>query len=91
MREHPFHWPPRDDLGFVQGVQLATGDFMCAEYRRDGLELYEPGDTFWGFMDKLKASFPYSHWVVGMEAIGCIGRSRNVSRNHPLNEGETLA
>jgi len=87
MREHPFHWPPRDDLGFMQGVNMVEGGFMCAKYREDGLKLYTPGDTLWGFMEKLH-DFHEGHWRLGLEAMGCVGMSRNVSRNHRLTGGE---
>lgn len=77
------------DLQFTQSVMLADGGGpACAKYRPVGLQLL--GDrkiTPAQYMSELK-EIHEGHWRVGMESIGWMGRSRDVSRKHHMNLGE---
>lgn len=93
MRRNPFHdVPGPDDLATLDNTQsiMRHDDVVqpiCAQYRTDGLKLL--GDrkvNFWEFFEELRIQSPWHH-TLGRQAMGCVGRSRDVSRQHPLNEG----
>lgn len=88
MRANPFHWPPPEnaDVGFAQGLLLVDGSLVCEKYAREGLAILR-GQPWWEYMDDLK-NLHDGHYQFGMEAMGCIGRSRDVSRTALLSQGE---
>lgn len=77
------------DLHFTQSVMLADGGGpACAKYRSVGLRLVGARKiTPLQYMSELKETHN-NHWRIGVESLGWMGRSRDVSRKNPLNEGE---
>ena len=91
MRRSPYpDWPEVANVQTALSTLLPEGVPQCAESRPVCFDAMLASKTWNQFMRELKGRSRDGHYAAALLIYGCVGRSRDVSREHPLNQGETL-
>lgn len=91
MKRSPYpEWPDVATVQTALSTLLPDGGVQCAASRPVCFDAMVATKTWTQFMRELKRRDRDGHYATARLLYGCVGRSRDVSREHPLNEGETL-
>lgn len=90
MKPSPFaSWPKAATAQTVLSQPFDNGVLQCEDSLKDLFEMVR-GQPWLEFWRELREKHKDGHFAAAKIIYGSAGRSRDVSREHPLNEGETL-